>query len=539
VGEDVTANLKTLAGLPHTLPDDAPDICEVRGEVYMTKADFAALNARQAEAGAKVFANPRNSAAGSLRQLDVAITASRPLKFLAHGWGEMSALPADTQGGVMAALGRWGFDIGDLRAHCPDIDAALAFTRGIEARRADLPFDIDGVVYKVDRLDWQQRLGQVARSPRWATAHKFAAERAQTTLLAIDIQVGRTGALTPVARLAPVTVGGVVVTNATLHNEDEIQRLDVRVGDRVEVQRAGDVIPQVLGGLHQEGERGPPYVFPDHCPVCGSLAVREADEVVRRCTGGLTCAAQVTERLRHFVARRAFDIEGLGQERIELFHAEKLIESPADIFRLRDHREALIARPGFKEKSVDNLLAAIEARRTVGLDRFLFGLGIRHVGEVTARDLARHFGSAEAVRDAATAAASDPEARAQLTAVPGIGPVVSEALADFFAEPHNQATFADLLNEVTPEPLPRAATTALTGKTVVFTGALEALTRDEARAQAEALGAKVAGSVSAKTDLVVAGADAGSKRAKAEALGVHVIDETGWLAMVADAQAGS
>jgi DNA ligase (NAD+) len=532
VGEDVTANLRTLAGLPMVLPDDAPDICEVRGEVYMAKADFAALNARQAEAGAKVFANPRNSAAGSLRQLDPAITASRPLKFLAHGWGEMSRIPADTQSGVMAELGRWGFDIGDLRAHCPDIEAALAFTRSIEAKRADLPFDIDGVVYKIDRLDWQERLGQVARSPRWATAHKFAAERAQTTLLAIDIQVGRTGALTPVARLAPVTVGGVVVTNATLHNEDEIQRLDVRVGDRVEVQRAGDVIPQVLGVLHHDGPRGERYVFPDHCPVCHSLAVREADEVVRRCTAGLTCPAQVSERLRHFASRQAFDIEGLGAERIDLFAGEGLIRRPGDIFRLKDHRDALVARKGFKEKSVDNLLAAIEARRTVGLDRFLYALGIRHVGEVTARDLARHFGSAEALRDAATAAADDPEARAQLTAVGGVGPVVAEALADFFAEPHNQETFADLLAQVTPEPLPRAATTLLSGKTVVFTGALDSLTRDEARVQAEALGAKVAGSVSAKTDFLIAGADAGSKATKARELGVTTLTEDAWLAMI-------
>ncbi len=536
VGEDVTANLRHVGGLPMILPATAPDVVEVRGEVYMLKADFAALNARQADSGGKVFANPRNAAAGSLRQLDPDITASRPLMFLAHGWGEMSAVPAETQAGVMAALGEWGFDIGNLRAACPDIEAALAFTRDIEAKRADLPFDIDGVVYKIDRLDWQERLGQVSRSPRWATAHKFAAERAQTTLLGIDIQVGRTGALTPVARLSPVTVGGVVVTNATLHNEDEIQRLDVRVGDRVEVQRAGDVIPQLLGVLHHDGERGPAFVFPDHCPVCGSLAVREADAVVKRCTGGLTCPAQRDERLRHFVSRRAFDIEGLGSERIELFASEGLIAQPGDIFRLKAHRDALVERRGFKEKSVDALLAAIEARRSVGLDRFLFGLGIRHVGEVTARDLARHFGSAQALRDAALAATADPEAMAQLTAVPGVGPVVSEALVDFFAEPHNQDTFADLLAEVTPEPLAAAATTALTGKTIVFTGALASLSRDEAKAQAEALGAKAAGSVSAKTDLLVAGADAGSKRAKAEALGVRVIDEAEWLALVEEAR---
>ncbi|MFZ4690528.1 MAG: NAD-dependent DNA ligase LigA, partial [Polymorphobacter sp.] len=386
---------------------------------------------------------------------------------------------------------------------------------------------------KVERLDWQARLGQVSRSPRWATAHKFAAEQAETSLLAIDIQVGRTGALTPVARLAPVTVGGVVVTNATLHNADEIGRLDVRVGDRVRVQRAGDVIPQILGVVPSDVPRGDVFVFPDLCPVCGSHAVREAEEVVTRCTGGLTCAAQRNERLRHFVSRLAFDIEGLGSERIEQFAIAGMIQTPADIFRLT--RDGLLALPGFKAKSADNLIAAIAARRTVGLDRFLYALGIRHVGETTARDLARALGSAEALRDVAMAAATDPEARGRLTDISGIGTVVAQALIDFFGEPHNLATFADLLGEVTPEPLAAAKQTALTGQTVVFTGSLTALTRDEARAQAEALGAKVAGSVSARTNLVVAGADAGSKRAKAEALGVAVIDEAAWQALVAAA----
>ena len=408
VGEDVTANIRHVSGLVLHLPAGAPEVVEVRGEVYMRKDAFLALNERQAAAGDKVFANPRNAAAGSLRQLDPAITASRPLAFIAHGWGEMSDVPGATQSEVMAAIGRWGFDIGELRASCADMAAALAFTRGIEARRADLPFDIDGVVYKVERLDWQARLGQVARRPRWAVAHKFAAEQAETTLLAIDIQVGRTGALTPVARLQPVTVGGVVVTNATLHNEDEIARLDVRVGDRVRVQRAGDVIPQILGVVPSDAPRGPAYVFPDHCPVCGSTAVREEGEVVRRCTGGLTCPAQRNERLRHFVSRLAFDIEGLGSERIELFAGEGLIERPGDIFRLKDHRDTLLGWKGFKDTSVDKLLAAIEARRTIGLDRFLYGLGIRHVGEVTARDLARAFGSAEALRDAAVTGGDRP-----------------------------------------------------------------------------------------------------------------------------------
>ncbi len=531
VGENVTANIAHVTGLAMVLPDDAPDVVEVRGEVYMRRDAFLALNVRQSAEGGKLFANPRNAAAGSLRQLDPRITASRPLAFLAHGWGEMDGeLPA-TQSEVMARIAGWGFDIGDLRAVCDDIEAALAFTRGVEAQRADLPFDIDGVVYKVERLDWQARLGQVARSPRWATAHKFAAEQAETMLLAIDIQVGRTGALTPVARLAPVTVGGVVVTNATLHNADEIARLDVRVGDRVRIQRAGDVIPQVLAVV-PGGERGAEYVFPSVCPVCESHAVRGVDEVVTRCTGGLTCAAQRNERLRHFVSRLAFDIEGLGSERIELFAAEGLIKTPGDIFRLKDKRETLLAWKGFKPVSVDKLLAAIEARRSVGLDRFLFALGIRHVGEVTARDLARAFGSAQAVRDAAMAAVDDDEARGRLTDIGGVGPVVTAALIDFFGEPHNQVSFADLLAQVTPAPLVAAKATALTGQTVVFTGSLATLTRDEARAQAEALGAKVAGSVSARTDLVVAGADAGSKRAKAEALGVRVVDEAEWAALV-------
>jgi DNA ligase (NAD+) len=480
-----------------------------------------------------VFANPRNAAAGSLRQLDARVTASRPLAFIAHGWGEMSALPADSQSGVMAALGEWGFDIGQERLANADLGAALAFARQLEQRRADLGYDIDGAVYKLERLDWQARLGQVARSPRWAVAHKFAAEQAETVLLAIDIQVGRTGALTPVARLAPVTVGGVVVTNATLHNEDEIARLGVKPGDRVRVQRAGDVIPQVLGVVADGG--GAAFVMPELCPVCGSHAVREAGEVVRRCTGGLTCAAQVSERLRHFVSRNALDIEGLGSERIEVFAAEGLIARPGDVFRLKAHRETMLGWKGYKPTSVDKLLAAIEARRRVGLDRFLFALGIRHVGEVTARDLARAFGSAAALRDAALAAAADVNARGLLQDINGIGPVVAQALIDFFGEPHNLETFEDLLREVTPEALEAARQTALSGKTLVFTGSLSGLTRDEARVQAEALGARVAGSVSARTDLVVAGADAGSKRAKAEAMGVTVIDEATWAALVSQA----
>ena len=535
VGEEVTANLAHVSGLAHTLPADAPAVAEVRGEIYISKAGFAALNARQAEAGAKIFANPRNAAAGSLRQLDPAISASRPLAFIVHGWGEMSAMPGSTQSDVTAAIAGWGFDTGSLAVGDATMDECLAFTADLERRRADLPFDIDGVVYKVERLDWQERLGQVARSPRWAVAHKFPAEKAETMLEAIDIQVGRTGALTPVARLAPVTVGGVVVTNATLHNEDEIGRLDVRVGDRVQVQRAGDVIPQVLGVVPSNAPRGEKFVFPDHCPACGSTAVREEDGAVKRCTGGLTCPAQRHERLRHFVSRNAFDIEGLGAERLELFASEGLIEGPVSLFRLRDKRESLLALPGFKEKSVEKLLAAIDERRSVSLDRFLFALGIRHVGEVTARDLARAFRSAEAVQDAATAE----DAVNRLTAVNGIGAIVAEALIDFFAEPHNRDTLAALLAEVSPQPLPEVKQTGLSGKTIVFTGALEKCTREEAEAQAELLGAKTSGSVSAKTSLLVAGPGAGSKLAKAQALGIQVVDEDGWLALVAQAQTES
>ncbi|MBU6166916.1 MAG: NAD-dependent DNA ligase LigA [Alphaproteobacteria bacterium] len=531
VGEAVTANLAAVTGLVHRVPATVPAVAEVRGEVYISKAGFAELNARQAETGGKIFANPRNAAAGSLRQLDPAVSAARPLAFICHGWGEMSSLPGDTQSAVMAAIGGWGFDIGDLALGDASMADCLAFTADLERRRSELPFDIDGVVYKVERLDWQERLGQVARSPRWAVAHKFPAEQAQTRLEAIDIQVGRTGALTPVARLAPVTVGGVVVTNATLHNEDEIARLDVRVGDSVRVQRAGDVIPQLLGVVPGDGPRGPAFRFPDHCPACGSTAVREADEAVRRCTGGLTCPAQRHERLRHFVGRNAFDIEGLGTERLEQFAAAGLIDGPASLFRL--DRAALLALPGFKDKSVDKLLAAIDERRQVGLDRFLFGLGIRHVGEVTARDLARAFGSAGAVQ----AAAQGPDAVNRLTSVPGIGAVVAEALIDFFAEPHNQDTVAALLAQVTPQPLPAVKQTGLSGQTIVFTGALEKFTREAAEAQAEQLGAKTSGSVSAKTSLLVAGPGAGSKLAKAQGLGIRIVDEDGWLALVAAAQA--
>lgn len=533
VGEDVTANVRTIGDIPDQLAGDAPEIFEVRGEVYMAKSDFAALNARLA--GERVFANPRNAAAGSLRQKDPAVTASRPLRFLAHGWGEVSELPADTQAGVMAAIASWGVPVSDLLIRADGVAGALDHYRRIEAMRADLPFDIDGVVYKVDRLDWQQRLGQVAKAPRWAIAHKFPAERAQTTLLAIDIQVGRTGKLTPVARLEPVTVGGVVVTNATLHNADEIARLGVRPGDRVTLQRAGDVIPQILENLTPEIER-PDFVFPSACPECGSDAVREEGEVDIRCTGGLICPAQRVERLRHFVSRGAMDIDGMGGVTIETFFKDGLLHSPADIFRLKDRRDQLLGRERWAETSVDNLLAAIEARRAPDPVRFLFGIGIRHVGSVTARDLVRAFGSVEAVAEVATRAATDPAAFAELTGVEGVGPVVAQALADFFAESHNREVWDDLLTEVTPAPwVSNERASEVTGKTVVFTGSLETMSRDEAKAQALSLGAKVAGSVSAKTDLVVAGPGAGSKLKKAQELGIPVIDEAGWAEIVAAA----
>jgi DNA ligase (NAD+) len=554
-GEDVTPNARTIADIPERLPAGAPDIFEIRGEVYMSKADFAALNARLlAEAEdpdkARQFANPRNAAAGSLRQKDAAVTRSRSLRFYAHGWGEVSALPADTQLGVMRAIEGWGVPIAHDLARFTDLAGLIGHYRAIEAKRAELPFDIDGVVYKVDRLDWQRRLGQVARAPRWALAHKFPAEKAETILEAIDIQVGRTGKLTPVARLKPVGVGGVTVTNATLHNADEIARLGVRVGDRVRIQRAGDVIPQVLENLTPDEPR-PAYVFPDHCPECGSEAVREEGEVDVRCTGGLICPAQRVERLRHFVSRHALDIEGLGIIHIESFFRDGLLQSPADIFTLK--KEDLLARERWAELSAANLIAAIDAKRSPPLDRFLYALGIRHVGEVTARDLARRYRSwaaFEAMIDGALALRRElrPEegeeerkflarrakAVVEAVATQNIGPEVANALLDFFEEAHNREALAaifaagvavaDVVHEVRESPV--------TGKTIVFTGSLETVSRDEAKAQAEALGAKAAGSVSAKTDLVVAGPGAGSKLKKAAELGIEMIDEAAWLEIV-------
>ncbi|HUI20502.1 MAG TPA: NAD-dependent DNA ligase LigA [Methylocella sp.] len=540
-GEDVTANVRTIGEIPKTLKGHPPDILEVRGEVYMTHADFAALNERQKEVGKTLFANPRNAAAGSLRQLDPAITASRPLRFFAYAWGEVSALPASTQMGMIAAFRHFGFPVNSHMKLCHSADDLIAQYRDIEQRRASLGYDIDGVVYKVDSLALQNRLGFVSRAPRWATAHKFPAEKATTVLRAIEINVGRTGALTPLAKLDPVTVGGVVVSNATLHNEDEIARKDIRIGDTVTVQRAGDVIPQILGPIFEKRPRGAkPYHFPEKCPVCGSAAVREIDsktgepEAVRRCTGTLVCTAQAVERLKHFASRNAFDIEGLGEERIEQFFRDGLIKTAPDIFTLPEReRRGLInlkEREGFGELSVTNLFNAIEARRRIALNRFIYALGIRHIGETNARRLARHFESFEALRKTARAASPGSEARAEINNIEGIGEVVAEAVADFFVEPHNEKVLDALLKEVTVVPMEAVVTTSkVAGKTVVFTGSLERMTRDEAKAMAERLGAKVAASVSKKTDLVVAGPGAGSKLAKATELGIETISEEDWL----------
>lgn len=546
-GEAVTENARTVADIPERLPTEAPDVVEIRGEVYMGHADFAALNERMEAEEGRRFANPRNAAAGSLRQLDPKVTASRPLRFFAYGWGEMAALPADTQAGMVEAIGAWGFPTNAMTTRETTLDGLIAAYRRIEEARGRLDYDIDGVVYKVDRLDYQRRLGAVGRTPRWAIAHKFPAEQATTVLEAIEIQVGRTGALTPVAKLHPVTVGGVVVRNATLHNEDEIARKDVRVGDTVIVQRAGDVIPQIVGIVADK--RPPdaePFVFPTVCPACGSHAVRETNprtgkvDAVRRCTGGLICPAQIRERLKHFVSRAAFDIEGLGAKQVEAFIDAGLIASAADIFRLPARNETfdppLEEREGWGEVSVRNLFEAIEARRTIPLRRFVFALGIRHVGDITARLLANHYGTFEALEAAGRAiAAGDAEARAELTAIDGIGDTVAEALADFFGEAHNLDAVHDLLSEVTPEAATvsaAAATSPVAGKTIVFTGTLEKMTRDEAKARAEALGAKVSGSVSRKTDLVVAGPGAGSKLAKAREFEVEILTEDEWLALI-------
>jgi DNA ligase (NAD+) len=563
-GEDITANLRTIKDIPLRLAGKPPKVLEVRGEVYMSHREFAALNKRQEKEGRQIYANPRNSAAGSVRQLDSGITASRNLHFFAYTWGEVSALPAKTQWDMLEALKDYGFKVNPLTKRVETVEGVLKFYRDVEDKRASLGYDIDGVVYKVDRLDLQERLGFVSRSPRWAIAHKFPAEQAETVLEDIDIQVGRTGKLAPVAKLKPVTVGGVVVQNATLHNEDEIKRLDARIGDTVVIQRAGDVIPQVVKVVLEKRKRGArEYEFPTKCPFCGSHAVREKDEktgveeVDRRCTGGLICPAQAVERLRYFVARPCFDIEGFGGVYIETLFDKGLIKEPADIFRLAKKPEVLNralaerraelaaerrVRDGKGEskktrkdddedsKLVENLVGAIAARRSIQMDRFINALGIRHVGETNARLIARNYPG----MDAFIAAMEGKNAIAELSEIPGIGEVVAEAIKDFFDEPHNRKLVANLLKEVDVKPMPKQKTAGspVAGKTVVFTGTLEKMTRQEAKARAESLGAKVSGSVSAKTDLVVAGPGAGSKLGEAQKHGVQVIDEEAWLKMI-------
>ncbi len=545
VGEDVTANALTLDDIPTKLAGKTwPDFIEIRGEVYMSHADFAALNAREGEAGRKIFANPRNAAAGSLRQLDTEITKSRPLNFFAYAWAAESAPFADTQMDAVAAFAKWGFQTNPLMAKAATVDDLIETYRNIEQQRATLGYDIDGVVYKVNRLDWQQRLGFVSRAPRWAIAHKFPAEKATTTLEEIDIQVGRTGSLTPVARLTPVTVGGVVVSNATLHNEDEIERLGVKPGDTVEIQRAGDVIPQVLRVVQDGG--GTVWHMPDTCPVCGSAAVREIDDkgeadVRRRCTGGLVCPAQAVERLKHFVSRKALDIDGIGAKQVQLFQEKGVVKAPQDIFRLAARIEAEGLPPledweGFGKASAKKLFDAIDARRNVPFARFLNGLGIRHVGQTTSQLYARHFLKWEPFWETVVRAAEggqESEAFAELTGIDGIGKAAAGALVDFEAEPHNREMLSALLEEITVEAEKAAASDSpVAGKTIVFTGTLERMTRDEAKARANALGAKVSGSVSAKTDILVAGPGAGSKLKKAESLGVQTLTEDEWFELI-------
>ena len=545
VGEDVTANARTLDDIPEKLSGKGwPDMIEIRGEVYMTKADFAALNAREEAAGRKVFANPRNAAAGSLRQLDVEVTKSRPLRFFAYAWAAESAPFAETQHEAVQAFADWGFSTNPLMVRAGTVDELLAAYRDVEAKRADLPYDIDGVVYKVDRLDWQQRLGFVSRAPRWAIAHKFPAEKATTELQGIDIQVGRTGSLTPVARLKPVTVGGVVVSNATLHNEDEIARLGVKPGDTVEIQRAGDVIPQVLRVVKDGG--GAPWQMPHQCPICGSDAVREIDakgeeDVRRRCTGGLVCPAQAVERLKHFVSRKALDIDGLGARQVQLFHEKGVLKGPQDIFRLPAAIEAAGLPPleeweGFGKVSAKKLLDAIDARRTVPFARFLNGLGIRHVGQTTSQLFARTFLQWDVFWQNVVSAAEEgegSEAWEALAGIDGIGATAVNALCDFEREAHNREMLEALLSELTIQDEAKAASDSpVAGKTIVFTGTLERMTRDEAKARASALGAKVSGSVSAKTDLLVAGPGAGSKLKKAQDLGVQTMTEDEWFDLI-------
>lgn len=529
-GEDVTANVRVMDAIPKQLIGPAPSLIEIRGEIFMTKADFLALNEAQTAAGQKIFANPRNAAAGSLRQLDPKITASRPLSLFAYAMGDASTRPAGTHSAWLRQLSDWGFQVNPLWQKLDGRAAAEAFQTKIAAERAGLPYDIDGVVYKIDDLALQARLGFVGRAPRWAIAWKFPAEQATTLLEDILIQVGRTGALTPVASLTPVNVGGVLVARASLHNQDEIARLDVRIGDTVVLQRAGDVIPQIVEVLKDKRPAiSVPYIFPQTCPVCGSLAIRPPDEVVARCTGGLTCAAQTEERLIHFVSRLAFDIEGLGDKTIREFHAEGLVRGPADIFRLPDHEAVIAKREGWGELSARNLSIAIRARQTIGLARFIYSLGIRRIGEANAKLLARHYVSFANWRtQMALAVQIGSEARSDLGSILRIGTAIAEELVEFFAEPRNLLTVDEVAGFLTIEDAAAGQSSALAGKIIVFTGSLETLTRQEAKARAENLGARVTDSVSKKTDIVVLGADAGSKARKAAELGVRTMTEAEW-----------
>ncbi|MFH1158714.1 MAG: NAD-dependent DNA ligase LigA [Pseudomonadota bacterium] len=536
-GEDVTANVKTIASIPQRLPEDAPEVLEVRGEVYITRADFETLNRKQEEEGEKIFANPRNAAAGSLRQLDPRITAKRPLRFFGYALGEASGQVAATQEDIRRKLSQWGFEVPEPGAIADSPEKLLELHAKVYKERPIIPYDLDGVVYKVNSLEYQKRLGFISRSPRWATAHKFPAEQAETLLRKIVVQVGRTGTLTPVAELEPVNVGGVMVSRATLHNEDEMIRKDIREGDYVVVRRAGDVIPQVVKVIPEKrANDSKPFVFPDQCPECGSPALREEDGVARRCTGGLICPAQALERLKHFASRPAFDIEGLGDRIIGELMGEKLIGIPGDIFRLRKYAALLREREGWGELSVKNLLEAIEERRTIPLDRFIYALGIRQVGQATAKKLARHYGCLDALLSQTKECGDRNSAAFQnLLGIEDIGPAVAEDVVQFFAGKHNRRVIEDLQNELTiescdPRPSPGQAA-PLAGKTVVFTGKLLKMGREEAKAHAETLGAKVAGAVSKNTDYVVAGEDAGSKLKKAAELGVKILSEDDWLKM--------
>ncbi|MCH7956884.1 MAG: NAD-dependent DNA ligase LigA [Proteobacteria bacterium] len=559
VGEDITSNLKTIEDIPETLqgPDtlhgsDVPITIEVRGEVYMQKNRLKLLNDDRESSGEPIYANPRNAASGALRQKKSEITRDRKLNFFAYAWGEVVGHVAKTHTEYLKRLIGWGFITNPHTILCRNIDDILSFYNDMERRRASLAYDIDGIVYKVNRIDWQERLGQVSRrAPRWAIAHKFAAERAETVLRKITVQVGRTGALTPVANLEPVAVGGVVVRRATLHNEDEIERKDIREGDTVVIQRAGDVIPQVVEVVKEKRPKGTRKYKPRKtCPECGSSAVREEGEVVRRCTGGLVCPAQATERLKHFVSRDAFDIEGLGGRHVAAFWAEGIIKTPGDIFGLAAREEAgeiaLAASEGWGGKSVENLFRAIAERSTIPLDRFIYALGIRQVGQATAKLLARQYGTfetwIEAMKTATEERAGNSEEKkkpelvgagfAELCNINQIGFSVADEIAAFFAEPHNVAVLGDLADELTITEVARPAASPISGKTVVLTGTLDSMTRGEAKARAEALGAKVAGSVSKKTDYVVVGADAGSKAKKAAELGVTMLSEQEWLELI-------